>query len=266
MISRQAYRQLVARLCPVALAMLVIAAVTGSAGSVRAAGATCTTRYTHLHDGGYTPGSTSVFGVSARIEFSNPDLCGTDASTNVWSVVYAMVYDGNRYFAQSGYGQWGGSVPQGPGNIPPGFHTFSQYTNACYPASCGGGAPIVSTNWGPNPNQTETYTSKYISSASKIFIYHDSVILDTTSYNPLTVWSGVWEGQFDGETEDSDTDIVGTAADQTQLYNIQFFGPGGAAHFFSVVTPHVPDLPRYHVAKYSPTGGGTGLLLWTDPL
>jgi len=97
-----------------------VAAMAGALGAVSVGSAEaavpggCTSRGNY-HAGATSAYNSSVYGARARIEYNNPDLCGSDTNGGSASVVWSMVtahsatYPSNSSrngWAQSGYGQF----------------------------------------------------------------------------------------------------------------------------------------------------------------
>jgi hypothetical protein len=87
-----------------------------------------------------------------------------------------------------------------------------------------------------------------------------------TNYDPAGDWDAAWQGQFYGETHEKASDLPGTATDPTNLDYLQKYGSGGSINFFASMTGYTQPSSRYHRDVYSPSVGGTGVKIWTDPL
>jgi hypothetical protein len=225
-------------------------------------------------EGAYSAYVTSVFGARGRIEYNNPDLCGSDVSDSGISLAWSMVTahsdaDPNGLdpsldgWAQAGYGQFGGSNLAG---APAGFHIFSQWTRACKNnGTCRGDAAVVTT-YNPAPTGSTIYSNYLRASDQHIVMYAASTFLDSTSYNPAGDWDAAWAGQFFGETKHLGDDVVGVQGDPTSFDYLQKYASNGDINFFvSLSHGHSPGT-RYHYSTFSPAVGGLGFRIWTDPL
>jgi hypothetical protein len=59
---------------------------------------------------------------------------------------------------------------------------------------------------------------------------------------------------------------VGTAADPTDFDYMQKYDSAGNINFFQNLAYTVSSSTRYHRSSYSPSVGGLGMRIWTDPL
>lgn len=223
--------------------------------------------------GNTTAFSTSIWGASARIEYNNPNLCGDDGTNSdglsmAWSMVHAHSANGHNYeaWAQSGYGQGGPANNYWPHQI----WQFSQYRRQCAVVSnsCGGASTLITkfiyTN--PDPKNPWIYTSRWRTDIdNRIYMYANGVMIDKTDYNPAGVWSSKWQGQYFGETKELSSDIVGTAADVTAMDHVRWVDSSQVFHFANL-TGSSTDSYRYHATTFSPSSGGTGIHIWTDPI
>lgn len=216
--------------------------------------------------GAQSASNTSVYGARARIEYNNPDLCGSDADGSGGSSAWAMVTDidwksASRYgYAQAGYFQNGAAS-----GYRPGIFVFAQWTRKCRSAgSCGTGAQFTTEYFG-SVSTTHTYAAYQVASTGRIRMTVDGALIGETNYNVSGDWDPRWEGQFYGEAHDLGSDVPGTAADKTQLDYLQKYNSDGTISFFQYVTGRTTSGTRYHRDVYDSPVGGQGVYVWTDP-
>jgi hypothetical protein len=224
--------------------------------------------------------SVAIYGASARIEYNNPNLCGDDGSDStglsmVWSMVtaYSANHPNNNdhhdeAWAQSGYGQAGPSSNYS--NFPPQVWQFAQWTRECKVegTSCGQSSPWITTIATTNPDPTVPwiYTSRWRTDTdSHIHMYANGVQLAETNYSPAGVWAGEWQARFRGETAEKESDVPGSAGDKTSMDLVRWVDGNQVFHLASLKPVYVSPNTRYHAANYSPSSGGTGINIWTDP-
>lgn len=219
--------------------------------------------------------STATYGARARIEYNNPDLCGSDATgpgfSSAWSMITADSVDptnyGQRNYAQAGYVQIGGAYP----GAPAGIFTFAQYTRKCYAhGNCAGDQDDFNTFgqsvWRAAPTGTAMYAVTLRSSDDRIHLYSGNTELLEVGYDVTDDWVAAWEPQFFGETKHSADDMPGTTADVTSFDYLQrYLADGSVAFLSNPLNSSVPHV-RYHRQNTNPGVGGTGFNLWTDPL
>jgi len=223
------------------------------------------------HTGGDSAFSSAIFGASARIETNQPDLCGADATSSGSSGPWAMVtahsdtYPSNFAadgWAQTGYQQTGSN--SGFYGMT-GIYTFSQFTKACKNTlSCGASSDVITDFWNA-PSGPETYSAVQFADGY-IHMHVNSHHLAQTTYTPAGDWDAPWQGQFYGETLETESDQVGTQSDQTSFDYIYKYDSSGNANFFATITPYTDYSSHYHSQAYSPAGGGEGINIWTNPL
>ncbi len=170
--------------------------------------------------------------------------------------------DGDEFnWAQSGYGQFGGSIS----GYASGIHTFSQFTLVCHAhGGCGSGTHIRSA-FGPAPSGTKYY-SNYIKSDGLVYMYAGSTLLDYTNFNPTGDWTDAKGGQFYGETLDLQTDVPGVASNKCKFDYIQKYDANQNPVYFSNLGAAGSAQTRYRHSTNDPSTGGLGLQIWTDPL
>lgn len=252
-----------------------VAAMAGALGAVSVGSAEaavpggCTSRGNY-HAGATSAYNSSVYGARARIEYNNPDLCGSDTNGGSASVVWSMVtahsatYPSNSSrngWAQSGYGQFA----QAPGFSASGFHVFTQYTLKCKnTGTCPGS--VVRTKFGGTVTVTHYYENYVRASDGRIHMGVDGTQLDATNYNPAGDWDSDYAGQFAGEVIHPQSDVPGTSSDVTTFDHIQKYSPGGAINFFANIDVVTSSYSRHRRAETSPSSGGEGLSVWTSPV
>ncbi|MCW2747522.1 MAG: hypothetical protein JWP10_664 [Nocardioidaceae bacterium] len=253
----------------VALSLVPVAFV-GFGGTAQAA-QTCGAASSSF-TGGYSAFSSAIFGTRSRIEYNNPDLCGSDADGPGISVVWSMVTapsdssptNNDRVgWAQTGYGQFGGASA-----YTTGIWNFAQWTRKCKNVgTCGSDLEdIVHTVYLDHPSGAQMYANVLRASDDFIHMYVDGVELTKTTYNPAGDWDAAWQGQFFAETHEKSSDVVGTSTDVTSMDYLQKYDSAGGVAFFSTINGSTTSGTRYHRSAYSPTVGGNGLKIWTDPL
>lgn len=177
-------------------------------------------------DGYGVPAKASRYGVSAQIEFQNPDLCGNDETGGSFSGVWTMITaasvshpssDAARGYAQAGYLQLADKVGDGPCTC---ISQFSQYTKKCQAALSCTGNPLVTHYDYDNPAGFWTYQVSFGSDGVLHMLSHGAE-LDSMDYSTSGVWSPDWEGQFSGETGNKESDMVGSTSDKANFLNLQ---------------------------------------------
>lgn len=222
----------------------------------RAAGACGTSG--NWFDGYSVPAKVSRYGVSARIEFRNPDLCGDDVTggsfSGAWSMIIAAsaTYPSNaaaQGWAQVGYIQ----LADGDGNGH--CHCiaqFAQYTRKCKATLSCTGYPLRTRYNTENPTGSWTYRVRYEDDGVLHMVSH-GVELYAMDYTPAGDWDSHWAGQFSGETGHKESDIVGTSGNKanftelhTQNYDLswQDVGSPNMSHL-------VPTIAQYQREKFS---------------
>ena len=226
----------------------------------------------HIDAGGYSNYTSANFGVRAKISLDTIRLCksGTSSSgSSVW-VMATAAKDGytaktRSLYAQAGYEKLG---PQWPYAGPKTLHTFSQWTRKCYPTSCAQGVDPAPTKYGTVAPTNNAMYSVYLNrSTQRILMYVGTKLMDSTDYDPASSggWDSAWRGEFFGESYDPNSDVVGTSSDPATITQIQRYEQNGSINFISTLTPFA-QIARYHASNYSPSVGGLGLKIWTNPL
>lgn len=213
--------------------------------------------------------SNSRWGSRATIEYNNPDLCGNDTSGPSASTAWVMISGpsqqvGQDDYAQSGYGQFADGSTQSS----PGFHTFVQWTSACFHTHSCGSNLSRHTMFEPAPTGASVYRVSYRGGPGDdqhFHMYRDGGYIDETNYNPVTVWTGTWRNSFEGEALHAATDVVGTADDPTRFTGVS--NQNGANPTWTTISnssldPSTPSTTRYHKEKYAPSD----FRIWTNPL
>lgn len=224
----------------------------------------------NFHTGGQSAFNSGIFGVSARIETNQPDLCGADASSSGSSGPWAMVAARSKTYptsdlalgyAQAGYQQTGSA--SGFYGMT-GIYTFSQYTKKCSSTlSCGTTANFV-TKFSAAPSGPTVYSAIQFSDGL-VHMHAGDRHIDQTGYSPTGVWQPAWQGQFYGETTETESDQVGTASDPTTFDQIKKYSSSGSGSNF-VSIPADTDYPsNYHSQSSATVAAGVVLNIWTAP-
>ena len=96
--------------------------------------------------------------------------------------------------------------------------------------------------------------------------YAGSTKLDETTYDPAGDWRPEWRVDNAGETTHPQSDVPGVASDVTQFDYLQYYDPAGTLKYLTNQYLAPVGTSRHHVIEYSPSTGGMGLKIWTDPL
>jgi hypothetical protein len=223
--------------------------------------------------GKYSATSTSVYGTRARIEYRNPDLCGSDTDgagvSGVWQAVTAdSVPSGDGYarnYAQVGYIQLGGAAP----GTTSGIHIFSQWTRKCFAHRTCGANPttndLAATQYWPAPTGTHIYAEYLRASDDRIHLYAHGDQIDVMGFDVTGDWSTAWRSEYFGETHHDADDLPGTSTAKTAFDYIQYYNSSGALNFWGSLNNGNSGVPaRYQREAYSPSVGGLGMRLWTQ--
>lgn len=213
---------------------------------------------------------TSVFGTRAKIEYNNPNLCGSDAYGSGVSAAWAMVdawsdddpnhlHPGWMGYAQAGYLQSGAGA-----SYKRGIWIFAQYSRNCRShGTCTGIS--YHTKYGPHPSVAHMYANYLSAGDHHVHMVYDGIKLAETGYNPAGDWAAAWQGEFYGEAHDRNSDILGTQSDKTSMWFVQKYGSSGGINFFQNLTGHTTSGTRYHRHIYNANVGGKGIHVWTYP-
>jgi hypothetical protein len=229
--------------------------------------------------GAKVPGNLSVFGVMARIETKNPELCGSDSTGSSFSTAWAMISAASKVYptlrAYDGYAQ-AGYIQAASGSCFDGecgdgkIRTFSEFTLSC--KSTGGcGTWNTSTVFGPEVAvESSQYYQVYRIPSGTTYLVGAGQLLDTMFYDPTTVWDSKWRLQFEGETGHKESDIPGTSGDHTNFDTLEYYDLNDNPHYLSAQPPHDPDglaPAQYKFENFTPSSGlgPYGIKIWTDP-
>lgn len=234
-----------------------------------AAGGTCSDNHTTNRKVGYkTSAETSINGAMARIQFQNPDLCGSDTDDGSASVAWSMVQaDSATYpndsaatgYAQAGYGQFAHS------NIN--INTFTQWTLKCKATKSCSGFP-AETRYDPTGTNPADWTYRVREQADgKIWMEAGQGITDTTTYDPSGDWEASWRASFFGETLDRQSDVVGISSDRTLFDNLKKYNDNGNwANLTSFISQN-EYVTRYNLSSIGGNAtDGYYFTIWTYPL
>lgn len=176
------------------LAALIVIVIFQKENVSTAHAATSCQGFSYHWDGAYV--SENNEGAGANITTQVPALCTTGDSYSD-SSIWAMVAGGgsNDGYAQSGYDrEYGWST----------VRFFAEYSKCNYGCTY--------YDWyGGNASGTHSYQELY-NYVNAIYMYVDSTIVLTTNFDPITVWSSPWQGNWYGETHDAGDDIAGTSS------------------------------------------------------
>jgi hypothetical protein len=162
-------------------------------------------------------------GARARIQFENPDLCGSDTDGPSASVAWSMVtapatHASGSMWAQAGYGQFAFNGRD--------IATFTQYTKKCKASASCTGSPVETRFDTVNPHDPMTYRAFVDSDGHIRMEAGGSGAYDTTTYDPSGDWESQWRLQYFGETLHRPTDVVGLPNDRTLFDEIKRMGQG----------------------------------------
>lgn len=243
-----------------------------TAPAAEAAGSTCPIVGTQTNYGVLGAYATTTAGARARIEYNNPDLCGSDSTgsglSTAWTMVTAStaVAGGSQGWAQSGYLQLGSGASSDGSS---GIHYFYQYTKACkLRGNCAAGDAGVSTKLFGTPQSGTSFYSDFLRiSDHRIHMYAAGVDLGIVGYDTDGDWDHAWSAQNGVETLNREDDVPGVASDVTSFDYLQrYLGNESISFLSNTTTAQPPGSSRYKLANTSPAGGGVGFNAWTDPL
>jgi hypothetical protein len=166
----------------------------------------------HYYFDGTYPIATTSYAISAGINTYVPNLCTTNNSnsdSSVWTMLAGQASSDG--WAQSGYGRHSGQT------------TAYEFAQTCgkYNTStqtCTSGF----AEWdGPAVSGTHTYSQVYNFNTGRINMEVDGTVELTTSFDPITTWTGPWIPEWEGETHDIGDDMPGTLATPVHFSNMQ---------------------------------------------
>lgn len=252
---------------------LVAAGCAVSLASPSHAARACSSGYVNTFDGKYTSASSSIFGVRARIEKNNINLCGpgitsSDGGVSAWSMLSAPSASSNSRinFAQVGYTKTGLYSGYGIHETT----AFAFNTTACYATfSCGPNDATRSfkfTDTAP-PNANNFYAVYLNSGDDRIKMVENGVVIKSLNFDVTGKWGTTWFGQYFGETFDRGDDIMGSPSNHTSFDYLQWYGSSGGLNFFGDPSIHEDPVAysRYQRSSTNPSSGGVGFDIWTDP-
>jgi hypothetical protein len=158
-----------------------------------------------------------VYGADAQITVQSSTLCPggvtgvrpNDNFANAYSMVYSPALQGN---------------PNEAGWMQTGYELDQNYTTVDFAQRFEGIAGTTPLTWygatHRTAGQSPDYTSDYESSCACLRGYVDgTVVSQTTTFNPLTVWgTSGWGVEFASESLYSDSDIPGTTSARVDYY------------------------------------------------
>lgn len=238
--------------------------------AANAAPATCPVYTSQTNYGIAGAYAVSTAGARARIEYNNPDLCGSDADGPGLSTAWTMITAGSAVggahgWAQSGYIQLGSAAQ--PFNTN-GIHYFYQFTKACrVRGNCAAGDTGLTTKFFGTPQAGTAFYSDFLRiSDHRIHMYAAGVDLGIVGYDTDGDWDHAWSAQNGVETFHKDDDVPGTSTDVTSFDYLQRYLADESTTFLSNTTTVNPTYSRHKMAATTPAGGGIGFNAWTDPL
>lgn len=207
----------------------------------------------------------------------NPDLCGGGGTSNglssAWTMVTAHPVDssGSDGHAQVGYLDMGASYPYVTDlGAPSGYHRFSEWTRKCFAhGTCGStiAANISFSTYATPDAGTDTFDVHRVASDGHLHMYINGTNVDEVGYNTTGDWNSAWAVEILGETKHWQDNLVGTPTDPINFDNLQRYESDGSINFFTGLSKaEAPPRDRYHFGWTSPSGGGQGFKIWTDPL
>lgn len=220
-----------------------------------------------------TNASTSIYGVRSQIENNAINLCGSnqsssDGGVSAWSMLSAAtVGNSSRInFAQVGYSKTGGLSAYGAHDKV----VFSFFTKKCYAeGTCSGNNAFEVTFTNDAPPSGSNFYAVYLNAGNdRIRMVQNGQVIDELGYDVTGLWRSDWFGQYFGETFDRGDDVMGDAQDKTDFAFLQWYNSSGGINFFASgdLNPGSSGAPRYHRENFTPSGGGQGFRVWTDPL
>ncbi|RNL81247.1 hypothetical protein EFL95_02445 [Nocardioides marmorisolisilvae] len=148
-----------------------------------------------------------------------------------------------------------------------GIRIFFQNTNKCRAhASCPTGSSPYTTKFFGTASKAAFYSSYLRASDDRIHMTAAGTDLGTVGYDVTGQWKPQWSAQYGAETYHFEDDVPGTKTSQTHFDYLQQYAQNGDINFISSLSYTSPATSRYHRASYSPSVGGKGFLVWTDPL
>jgi len=170
---------------------------------------------------------------------------------------------GSDGWAQTGYIQAGAAAPAMPGS---GIHYVSQFTRKCkLHGTCGSASPYTTVFVG-TPSGSQLYAAYLRASDDLIHMTVGSTQIDQLNYDVTGDWVSAWRAEYGAETYHHADDVPGTAADVTSFDYLQRYTSSGTLEFISSLSDTAIPVSRYHRKNTSPSVGGLGFNVWTDPL
>lgn len=221
----------------------------------------------NYYDGGNSSGSTSFYGVRAKIESRPMNTCGNSGSTSfggvsAWTLLQAnSVTTGKPQFAQVGYAQTGAFSRYGFNDRT----IFSFNTKSCYAnATCGQNSPISYSFYNVTPPAGMTFYSVYLDgNDDRITMANDGVVYKKLNFDVTGKWEPFWGGVFSGETFDAGDNMPGTVTNKTSFESLQWFNSTGGINNFSASNVYARQ-DRPGVYKRETYNSGTAYRIWTE--
>lgn len=164
------------------------------------AATTCVDLGSNRYFDGTDPQNSTNKGAEAVLDTQQPALCttGLGGYSTAWSM-------SQGYSAADGWAQSG--ILLNRGNASGSLHYFSEQCQTAQYGPCNDVVPAS-----PLPSGNHVYREEYDTSVHRIKMYYDSVVLDTTSFDPELAWQSPWGYEWNGEVNDSGNDVPGTSA------------------------------------------------------
>jgi hypothetical protein len=148
-----------------------------------------------------------TYGPDASIERRVPQLCsGRQTFSAAWSLLA-----GPRQ--EDGYAQIGQYHSNGFSGVS-GYYTFTEWVR------CSVGC-FVHFNVAPGPTTAYRYKVLYSFANTRLSMIRGSTSFAVTDFDPFVFWGTPFENQFFAETNNAQTDIIGTLDDAAEFNGIQ---------------------------------------------
>lgn len=112
----------------------------------------------------------------------------------------------------------------------------------------------------------ENYKSVHRPGGTAIQSYHNKRRILRSTFNPIAVWQGAWQGQFFGETKGVRNDVPGTDTNRAHFFDLTRITNNGNNTIQNInLNAGNPD--RYHHIRSDPNNPNQeNFRIWTDPL
>ncbi|HET6910116.1 MAG TPA: hypothetical protein VFH54_12305 [Mycobacteriales bacterium] len=174
-------------------------------------------------------------GSSSFIVTQNSAVCSTDDhGASAWSMIAENDGASGCGWAQSGYITFPGQSPE---------YFAQSATDGC----------VTSTTYYTSPavGSKHAYRSLWVPACSCIQMSVDSLVLESTSFNPKSNWPWPWQPQFFGETGFHESNVPGTPSAQT---NYSAIGVQRTADNTLVAIPCIMERTDQYSTRYADVG------------